>query len=301
MYSKFGEFVKWLNYHHLYYFLRIAELGSISKAAEVLKTGQPGLSSQLKELEANIGTLFERRNRALHLTERGMVVFKYAKEIFSRGDELLMVLERGELAISREIVVGVQEGVPKAIIAQTLVKISKRYQAKIKFIEGHSVALLEELNHGKIDFVIFDEELSHPGGTIFYFSVGKEKLCVWGSLEYKNLDKNFPKSVSGVPFISTPLGHPLRQQIEHFFLSKEINLNVMTEAPDSALIKEMAVHGTGLVVLGETTVKAWVQAGRLHKIGNLPLYQRYWIGIPKRSLKDPLGEVLLREFSNKDK
>ncbi len=114
--------MKWLNYHHLYYFFQISELGSISKAAEVLRTGQPGLSSQLKELEDNIGVLFERRNRGLFLNDRGRVVLKYAKEIFSKGNELLSVLERGELSLNRKFIVGVQEGVPKAIIASTLLK-----------------------------------------------------------------------------------------------------------------------------------------------------------------------------------
>ncbi len=292
--------MKWLNYHHLYYFLQIAELGSISKAAEVLRTGQPGLSSQLKELEDNIGVLFERRNRGLFLNDRGRVVLKYAKEIFSKGNELLSVLERGELSLNRKFIVGVQEGVPKAIIASTILKIKKNFDVTIKIIEDDPNDLIEGLSSGKLDFIIVDKELSHSGGTIFYRTIGSEKLGIWGAEVFKKYTKNFPKSLSHAPFIVSPLGHPLRQDTEQFFLSEEIILNIVAEAPDTALIKELAVQGLGLVILGEKTVKSWVRAGRLHKIGNIPLDQKYWIGLPKRSLKDPISEAILKEFSLKD-
>jgi len=292
--------MKWLNYHHLYYFLQIAELGSISKAAEVLRTGQPGLSSQLKELEETIGVLFDRRNRGLHLNDRGKIVLKYAKEIFSKGNELLSVLERGELAPRRTLVAGVQEGIPKAIIAQTLMRIRKHTGVNLKIIEDDPSDLVEGLGSGKLDFIVVDQELAHSGSTIFYKNIGSEKLGIWGSEEYVKFQKNFPKSLSTIPFIVSPLGHPLRQDIEHFFLSQELQLNIIAEAPDTALIKELAVEGLGLVALGEKTVKSWVRSHRLFKIGLLPMSQKYWLGLPKRSLKDPLVEQIIKEFQAKD-
>jgi LysR family transcriptional activator of nhaA len=51
----------WINYHHLFYFKTIAEEGTVSKAAEKLRLGQPTLSAQLKQFEENLGVqLFER-------------------------------------------------------------------------------------------------------------------------------------------------------------------------------------------------------------------------------------------------
>jgi len=295
-----GWRMKWLNYHHLYYFLQIAEHGSISKAAEALRTGQPGLSSQLKELEETIGVLFDRRNRGLHLNDRGKIVLKYAKEIFSKGNELLSVLERGELAPKRTLVAGVQEGVPKAIIAQTLMLIRKQTGVNLKVIEDDPLDLVEGLGSGKLDFIVVDQELAHAGSTIFYKSIGSEKLGIWGSEGFLKFQKNFPKSLSTAPFIVSPLGHPLRQDIEHFFLSQELQLNIIAEAPDTALIKELAVEGLGLVTLGEKTVKSWVRSHRLFKIGQLPMTQKYWLGLAKRTLKDPLVDQIIKEFQAKD-
>lgn len=291
--------MNWLNYHHLYYFYRIAEYGSISKAAQELRIGQPTLSSQLKELEERLGILFERRSRSLYLNDRGKVVLKYAKDIFSRGEELMGVLERGELALKRQLILGAQEGVPKAILAETLGRLHRKTKARIRVQEGEAPLLLDQLLESKVDLVIFDHELSHAEGTIVYLPVGKENVAFWGSDKFIKLNKGFPQSLSGVPMILSTTGHPLRQTVERFFIEKKLSLEIAIEAPDTALTKELARSGVGIVALGESTVKGWVEAGKLHKIGPLPHVQNYSLGMQKKFLKDPLSELVTEEFRKK--
>ena len=84
---------QWINYHHLFYFKTIAEEGSVSKAAEKLRVGQPTLSAQLKQFEEVLGILlFERQHKKLILTEQGKVALDYAKNIFKMGSEMYEVL-----------------------------------------------------------------------------------------------------------------------------------------------------------------------------------------------------------------
>ena len=58
--------------HRLKYFLRIAEEGSITRAAALTGIAQPALSRQLQLLEEDLGvTLFRRTRRGVELTEAG--------------------------------------------------------------------------------------------------------------------------------------------------------------------------------------------------------------------------------------
>src|SRR5215213_7880271 len=58
--------------HRLKYFLRIADEGSITRAAGVLGIAQPALSRQVRLLEEDLGvTLFRRTRRGVELTEEG--------------------------------------------------------------------------------------------------------------------------------------------------------------------------------------------------------------------------------------
>lgn len=288
--------MNWLNYHHLYYFFKVVEAGSVTKAASELRIGQPTLSSQLKELELNLGQLFDRRSRSLFLNERGKLVYKYAKDIFSRGEELIHVLDRGELAFQQELVLGAQDGVPKAIISTILGRLRSRTSLKFRVQVGEAPLLLEKLLEGSIDLVIFDHELTHSSGNIFYFSVGEEQVYFWGGDKFKHLSKKFPNSLGGVPMIASNTGHPLRQVVENFFLTHNLSLEIAIEAPDTALIKELGRTGAGIVALGDETVKAWVLAGSLYKLGKLNYIQKYSLGVSKKFLKDPVAELIVKEF-----
>src|SRR3989338_3195028 len=100
------------NYHHLYYFYTIAKIGSISKASETLRVGQPALSFQLK--------LFEREGRKITLTESGRYVLSYATEIFDIGMELMDGLgdrsQKGRLKIQ----IGDSSFIPKTAVTALL-------------------------------------------------------------------------------------------------------------------------------------------------------------------------------------
>ena len=72
----------------LNYFLAIAREQSIVRAAESLHLSQPTLSTQIKNLEEELGKQLLIRgtkgSRKVTLTEEGMILRKRAEEIFSR-------------------------------------------------------------------------------------------------------------------------------------------------------------------------------------------------------------------------
>lgn len=63
----------------LQYFIKCVELGSFSKAAEVLHTTQPNVSKVIKTFEDELDIeLFTRQRNAIVLNENGRDVYEYA-------------------------------------------------------------------------------------------------------------------------------------------------------------------------------------------------------------------------------
>ena len=76
----YNEFMKWLNYHHLYYFWCVVREGTIARAGVRLHLTQPTISGQLRSLERAVGAkLFVRAGRNLALTDTGRTVFPAVK------------------------------------------------------------------------------------------------------------------------------------------------------------------------------------------------------------------------------
>ncbi|SDJ76553.1 DNA-binding transcriptional regulator, LysR family [Variovorax sp. OV700] len=79
----------------LRYFLCIAELGSLSKAAEKLDQTQSGLSKQLGTLESNLGqSLFVRTGRGVELTEAGTKLYDALAPAFREIDRAVDSVRR---------------------------------------------------------------------------------------------------------------------------------------------------------------------------------------------------------------
>jgi DNA-binding transcriptional LysR family regulator len=69
-------------------FIRVADAGSFSKAANDLGLGQPTVSRRIQDLEASLdATLFMRTTRSLSLTEAGERFYKRAADILVEFDD----------------------------------------------------------------------------------------------------------------------------------------------------------------------------------------------------------------------
>src|SRR5262245_60135805 len=69
---------------HLRYFQTIAQCGSLTAAARVLKVSQPTLTVAVRHLEERLGTtLFHRSREGVKLTSTGQELLHHAAEIFA--------------------------------------------------------------------------------------------------------------------------------------------------------------------------------------------------------------------------
>lgn len=287
-----------MNLHHLKYFLVIAEEGSLSAASKKLLVGQPALSAQLKNFEEWLGVeLFKRTGKRLHITPSGEFVLKYARAIKNLEDELLVNLQHSDEMGKKELVLGAQESVPKTIIAQAISKIKSIRSVRLKVFEGTGEELFASLNQGRIDFFIGNFKPLNQGKEMYYLPLAKENVSVWGAKKFHSLKKGFPKSLDGKPFILPGLQNPVRHDFEKVMMQKGIGFDVSIEAQDTALQKELAARGEGLLLMGEDSVSAWVSSGRLFKIGDFPeINEHYWLGMVKRTIDNDYMKSIIHAF-----
>ena len=70
-------------------FIQVAELGSFTKAAENLGYTQSSVSTQIRQLENELGIpLFERINHRVRLTEKGKEILNLTHELFRTAEAI---------------------------------------------------------------------------------------------------------------------------------------------------------------------------------------------------------------------
>ena len=287
-----------MNLHHLKYFLTIVEEGSLSSASKKLLVGQPALSTQLKTFEKWLGVeLFKRTGKRLHITPYGEFVLKYAREIKNLEEEMLVNLQHADDMGKKELVLGAQESVPKTIIADVITKIKKIRPIRLKVFEGTGDELFSSLTQGRIDFFVGNFKPLNQSKEMFYIQLAKERVSVWASKSFNPLKKGFPHSMDGKPFILPGLQNPIRHDFEKVMMQKGIGFEVSIEAQDTALQKELAARGEGLLLMGEDSVRVWVNSGRLIKIGDFPeIHEQYWLGMVKRTIDNDYIKSIMQVF-----
>ncbi len=290
---------QWLNYHHLFYFKTIAEEGTVSRAAEKLRLGQPTLSAQLKQFEETLGVqLFERHHKKLVLTEQGKVALDYSKNIFKMGSEMYEVLHDRLKPLKPFLHLGALDSVPKQIVLQLVKKAFQISPCQITLSEGKSDELLRELIAHRMDLMVTNFLPSGTDGKGLYpKSLTKKNVAFYGAPQFKSLRKGFPKSISTVPMIFPTYDSRLRQDLDHWAKLHKIELNIIIESQDISVKKLMAVSELGLIPTAAHSVTDQVSRGELIEIGQLQnVYEELFLVTAQRKIENPIASTLRDSF-----
>lgn len=290
----------WINYHHLFYFKTIAEEGTVSKAAEKLRIGQPTLSAQLKQFEDTIGVqLFERQHKKLVLTEQGRVALDYSKNIFKIGSEMYEVLHDRMKPHKPSLHIGSLDSVPKQIVLQLAKQALKISPCQITLSEGTSDQLLRELSTHRMDIMVSN---FLPTGIdakgLYPKAITKKNVAFYGNSKFKHLRKDFPTSLSEQPMILPTYDSKMRFDIDHWAKVHNIELNVIAEGQDISTKKLMAIDGLGIIATATHTVTRQILSGELVELGQLRgVHEELFLISAQRKIANPIAAKLITTFS----
>lgn len=173
-----------MNIESLRYFYDVVEFKSISKVAKNSHISQPALSHQLFKLEREFnGKLLERSNKGVEITQKGEVVYQYAKKILELYDLLHKEvnnegIDKNKLDITNTSIYS--NSIFLAIAGQ-FGSIFNNYNVNMnmEFINGEGLLI-----NKKSDIIIGNEKLEDKNIKSEY--VGSDKLVL---ISRKNMTK----------------------------------------------------------------------------------------------------------------
>ncbi len=289
----------WINYHHLFYFKAVAEEGTVSGAAKKLRIGQPTLSAQIKQFEDTLGVqLFERLHKKLILTEQGKIALDYSKNIFKMGSEMYEVLHDRLKPLRPTLHLGALDSIPKQIVLQLVKHAFRISPCQISLSEGKAGELIRELTSHRMDMMISNFlPTGIDGKGLYHKSITKKNVAIYGAPKFKPLRKNFPQSISGQPMIIPTYDSKMREDLDHWAKTHNIEINIVAESQDISVKKLMAISEMGLIPTATHTVTRQVLSGELVEIGVLKgVMEELFLITAQRKIENVIAAKLMTSF-----
>lgn len=173
-------------------FVRIAELGSFTRAAEAMQTTQSAVSLKLKRLEDRLGCrLVERTPRYVQLSARGAAFLDRARELVEAHDRALEVLASGR----ERLTIGISDHVAGPELPALIARMNAQDPNLVIEIRiGSSGDLLQSFDRRELDTVIVRLHAERNDGEI----IAEEKFGWFASPNWK------PRAGEPLPVATMP-------------------------------------------------------------------------------------------------
>lgn len=237
----------------LEYFLRVAEFGSINRAAADLRLSQPSLSRKIAELENDIGAvLFARDTTGTRLTDAGLMLAARARPLLRDAS-----LIREE--IGRESAAMVSLAMPSSLnrlvtvpFVETIVRRHEKYSLHV--YEGVLNALDAWMQRRLLDVAItaFQARTQHFKLTPLI----REPLMLVGAIDTR-LSIDHPVAADyavGHKLILPENANPVRRYLEQQLSRDRLSISTMLEVESISLCYELARAGLGFTMLPYSSI-----------------------------------------------
>ncbi|MFZ6044589.1 LysR family transcriptional regulator [Pseudomonas sp. CR3202] len=245
--------------------IHVAELGSLSKAADRLHIAQPALSRQIRQLEQELGTyLFERHGRGMVITDIGREVLAHASRILEEMESIRTTATGGRSSYRGTVTIGTTPTVAEIITVPLVRKIRDGHpHLAVRFSSAFSGYLLDWLQRGELDLALsYDPQPLH---TLRIQPVMMENLMLVGPAD-AGLRLDTPVRFADIKesqVVVPSNRHGLRNIVEDCARQAEIKLRCNVEADSFGAMIDLVRNGFGLTILPLAPIYAQVQNGAL--------------------------------------
>ena len=235
----------------LHYFVRIAELGSITRASAHLQIAQPALTRHVQRLEDELDApLFTRANRGVRLTEAGHKLLESAQRILRDVERAGDEIRAHKAHPSGKIVLGVTPTLCPVVVPELFGRMRRHYpMIELKVVHAGTVRLEEFVVDGRVDIGLL-AEISRSR-LILSTRLAEEEMVL-----VTRPGSRPPHIVSLEELSRTPLilGDGLRAAMDNLLAGHRIELQVDTELNDHETIRLMVQQGVGASILPHSSV-----------------------------------------------
>ncbi|RFD19587.1 LysR family transcriptional regulator [Komagataeibacter melaceti] len=261
-------------------FVKIIDLGSISRAADLLNIAQPALSQQLATLESVFKQkLVIRSKSGVTPTTAGAELYRHAQTLTKQFDRAMVEISRGVGPLVGKVSVGLS---PYSAGSTLSVELLRRVRERLPDITLHLTESFDDIYSELIMTGRLDMAVIHGAGPIkgvIFTPLMKEEFFLLApqSLEIPQDETGAVQlaDITDIPLLLPPTHNFVRKSVDMAFMRKQLEPHIVAEIEALNTLQGAIVEGIG------STILPWSVASR--------------IVVPDRSRIYPLRNPVIQE------
>jgi DNA-binding transcriptional LysR family regulator len=249
-----------MDLRQLEYLVAVAEEANFTRAAHRTHVSQPGLSSQLRRLEAEVGaTLVDRSARPAALTAAGKAAVEHARTALASVAALRQAVDELNGLLRGQLVVGMVTACTLNPLFHLLARFHQNHPAvQVTLVEDHTDRLIERVRAGAADLALVGTAGDLPGG-LDSRSLAQERLvaAVPPTHPLARRQRINLTDLCAHPLVCMPSGTGIRTAFDQACAHAGLSPTVAFEASAPGAIAELARRGLGVAVLSESMPAAY--------------------------------------------
>lgn len=243
----------------LEYFVRVAELGSFTKASLSLDVAQPALSRQVRLLEVELRqNLLVRNGRGATPTEAGKLLLEHGRGILHQVERAREELGRVRGALAGRVAIGLPPSLSR-VLAVPLTRTFREQlpEARLSISEGLSTHMQEWLVTGRLDIAVLYN--AQPSPDIEIAPLLDEELLLVERRAPGLAEEPPPPPIALTEVASLPLVIPsrpnaIRMQVEAEMAAVGLRPTIALEIDGVSAILDLVADGAGTALLSRNAV-----------------------------------------------
>ena len=243
----------------LEYFVRVAELGSFTRAAQALNIAQPALSRQVRLLEVELRqNLLVRNGRGATPTQAGQLLLEHGRGILHQVERAREELGRVRSGLSGRVALGLPPSVARMLTVPLTRAFRQRMpEAQLSISEGLSTAMQENLQNGRLDIAVLYNPNQVPG--IEHTPLVQEELLLVQPRP-PGLQEDPPpppislQEVATLPLVIPTRPNAIRMHVESEMAAIGCRPHIALEIDGVSAILDLVADGAGYAILSRNAV-----------------------------------------------
>jgi len=287
------------------YFLKVADTGSFSKTAKILRLPVSTVSRRIKDLELNLGVeLFKRSTRFLSLTEIGRSYYNQVEDAVRAFDLAEEVATQTQKQPSGIIKISALQSYAEVHLYPTLIKFQKAYPEII--IDLQTTDVIRDIVRENIDFAF--RPTTHPPENLIAKVIDDHNMAIIASPDYikshgKITDFTEVKNHKAICYgrADSTLTWYAKKQDKW----SEIEKSPYFICSDTSHLLDIVINGGGISLLPEWNYKKSMEEGTVQKINSgweanfsTDLEHRVYLLYDKKTSELTRNKLFLNFFMN---